>query len=120
MRNKIVKRIKIITGDPVIVESETNEFLDGLADKGIEIDDMIVNPNPLQVTITWTIREIIPENIKDEYSLRGIHDLCTKCKYCELPDDKRFKTAWCKLHKEEINKRDSACIDYYQMMNKNK
>ena len=103
-----------------MVETNTNAFLDELADEGIVIDEMIVNPNPLQVTITWTIREIIPENLKEQYALEGIHDLCTKCEYIDIPQDGRFKTAYCTLHKKEILKSDSACNDYYQLKDRHR
>lgn len=69
--------------------------------------------------IEYTVTEYEPEDIMDEFDLRGITYRCCDCPQLKKSPDKRVKWHECMLGMKELTKESSmACEWYYEQIAK--
>lgn len=111
--------IKIITGTAEEVQDETNVFVNGLINQGIE-PSVRVEVNPLTSIIQYQLEIRQAENAEDRFRERGIKHHCGDCKHFSKREDGRVKWGECTRRKEinglfDRTKNESpACNSFYE------
>lgn len=69
--------------------------------------------------IEYYYTDRVPEDIIDEFALRGIHYYCEDCPHLRLASDKRVKWHDCDLGMKHLTQKSSiACEWYYEQIKK--
>lgn len=109
------KEVRVVqVSDATAFEHEVNRVLETLADDGLDVQVQI-DTSPLTAVITYTRHLKIPEDVRDEYHLKGIYKHCRDCEQFVPDEDGRRKTGRCRAHSRLTDKNDSACELYYEM-----
>ena len=64
--------------------------------------------------VMWEEVENVPENIRDEYELKGVSFRCADCPFYERPADRRLRDGSCKL-KARTDPNGAACLHFYKL-----
>ena len=89
-------RIKVIQAkDPAIFERQYNTAADELDQYDPDIT-VKIESGVYYALFTYTLHKPVPESIKDEFTLAGIHHTCSECPYLEIGTDCRRKNWPCK------------------------
>lgn len=106
-------KIKTISErDPEAFDDRVNEFTDTHDVLEMRFNDAA---GGFCVTLTYMETTLKPENIRDEYELRGEVYTCGECPYYERPTDKRVKYGGCHL-KHRTDPDGMACLWFYKRL----
>ena len=65
--------------------------------------------------IEYTVRQYIPEDIREELQLKGVHHRCGDCEYLMRSPDKRVKHMECEKGMRDLTKAEmDACMWRYE------
>lgn len=65
--------------------------------------------------IEYTVRQYIPEDIREELQLKGVHYRCNECEYLMRVPDKRVKHLECEKGMRDLTRADmDACMWRYE------
>lgn len=124
MKTKGIKKVKVLSSsNSTTFENCVNDFLNDLE-----------NPKELQVSFTstgkshvayvmWEAEELIPEDIRDEYILRGEKHTCGECPHWggnKKQDGEGMRNTGCDLHITDGSIRGCApaCLWLYKELAK--
>lgn len=115
MRTKEFKKIKVVESHSgAEFERLYNEAMAELAGKNPQ--EIIKLGEGHCAYICYTESEEEPENIRDEYSLRGVSYVCGECPYFNSVDDKRVKHGICNMAGRKVRSDSYACLFLYQQI----
>lgn len=104
----------IETQDPATFDHLFEEAVKELADEDIEIIRNM-NKGTHCVYLTWAEKVPIPEDLREEYELRGDGCTCGDCPELEDTGDGRKKYHKCPMC-DRRSKDDRACLRYYRKL----
>ena len=67
--------------------------------------------------VEWKVEVIKPENLKDEFKLKGIEYVCGECPFFRLHPDRRVKYTTCQMG-VRCSYEDGACERLYEGIQK--
>jgi len=111
MRESYKKKIKtIVERDPAAFDEAVNGFTDAHDVVEMRFHDYA---GAFCVVITYMETKRVPQNIRDEYELRGEYYTCGECPYYEKPTDRRMRHGSCKLA-NRVDPDGPACLHFYR------
>lgn len=114
MRVNVFPQIAVVESESAVdFQNKFNSTIRQLAEKNPEY--RIIEKDSFCAIITYTEKERVIENVKDEYNEAGIHYRCKHCPYLEDPKDKRIKYCECGI-KGATHKDHEACVIFYEQL----
>jgi len=113
MKTEKQKKFVCVQGrTPEEFQFEMNTVLSGVADPEIHF------PPTMKLTayILYEEEVTVPEDIRDEYSLRGERYTCEQCPYFERTNDLRRKWHYCVYEQSKTRTDQPACRAFYEQL----
>lgn len=115
MRYQRGERIKVIdVRGGFELETAFNSFVAKLEEEGKKYSYEF-QPS-VGFIIKYEVTKEIPENLKDEYELRGEKHHCIECPFYDRPTDGRRKYTHCKLRECLSCGADNCCEEFYDLL----
>lgn len=103
--------------NPKQLTDKLNSLLEGVAKKDVEVKTGFDSSIGHYAHVKWMEDLTIPEDIRDEFALKGIKYVCGQCPFFVLHKDKRIKYHICNKG-EHTWYEHSACNMLYEMIEK--
>lgn len=110
MKTSTYKQIKVITANSG--QDFEQQFNDTMKEHAKESPEVVFQ-KPFIAYITWTASRDVPENVTDEFHLKGIRYKCSECPYLEVGNDKRRKTWPCRYAEYGESCFDTECCELF-------
>lgn len=108
------KKIKVIEEwEAEIFEQRLNEALTELAAFRPSVE-MNMNRDAHCAYISYEKRVVIPEDIRDEFILKGKRYVCGECPYFQPSEDRRIKYTACRKGERRTYYTRDACLALYK------
>lgn len=113
MKKGTTEQFRIVHHDVIeIYNEQLNAAMNELRGKNPRVEFHQTDPTYAIIRYTETWME--PEDLRDEYTLKGIRFTCCEdCNQIEGMDDGRRRTYWCR-YQDYIRYGDCACEEFYK------
>ena len=101
--------------NPEEMSQKLNELMEEIACKDADVKTGFDASIGHYAHVRWEEEIIIPEDIRDEYKLKGIEYVCGECPFFVLQKDRRIKHSVCNKG-EKVWYDHSACLKLYEMI----
>ena len=113
MKQIYTQQVRVVTSDTAKgFEVELNKALAELKDQEPQLEFNKTMGHCAYVQ--YTVRQDVPEDIRDEYKLNGVVYHCIECPYFIEPTDGRVKWVDCQSTGKKVGACTEACLYFYQ------